>query len=74
MAAGRRVLSDVEMQQAIEAAAEELEVWRELDMSDEFSDFSDSDLDPTYSADDTSSNNSEDDHPKKRKRTRQTSK
>lgn len=68
MAARKRLLSDVEMQQAVETAAEEIEVWRELDMSDEFSDFSNSDLDPTYSVDETSSNDPEDDCLRKRKR------
>lgn len=69
MAAKKIFLSDNELQQAVETAAEELEVLKELDMSDEFSNMSDFDIDPTYSADDISSSHFEDDRPKKRKRT-----
>nr|CAH7740995.1 unnamed protein product [Callosobruchus chinensis] len=67
MASKQKFLSDIELQQEVEAAAEEMRPYTELDMSD-VSVFSDSDADPTYLTE--SDECSEDDEPKKRKRSR----
>lgn len=56
------------MEIEVERAAEEVDAFREVDMSEEYSDFSDSDMDPPYiRANESSTSDSEYNYSKKRK-------
>lgn len=66
MARDRRVLSSFELELEVENAADELHDYR--NMSDDFSDYSNSDLDPTYNETDATCTSESDNEPLAKKR------